>query len=35
MAFGIDDAIAAGLRIVEKFVPDPEARSAAEAELLV
>ncbi len=33
MAFGIDDAIAAGLRIVEKFVPDPEARSAAEAEL--
>ncbi len=33
MAFGIDDAIAAGLKIVDKFVPDPEARIRAEAEL--
>lgn len=33
MAFGIDDAIAAGLRIVDKFVSDPEARIKAEAEL--
>ena len=33
MAFGIDDAIAAGLRIVDKFVPDPEAKIRAEAEL--
>lgn len=31
--FGIDDAIAAGLRVLEKFVPDPEARAKAEAEL--
>lgn len=33
MAFGIDDAIAAGLRIVDRFVPDPEAKIRAEAEL--
>lgn len=33
MAFGIDDAIAAGLRVVERFVPDPEAKLRAEAEL--
>ena len=33
MAFGIDDAIAAGLKIVDKFVPDPEAKIRAEAEL--
>lgn len=33
MAFGIDDAIAVGLRIVDKFVPDPEAKIRAEAEL--
>ncbi len=33
MAFGIDDAIAAGLKIVDKFVPDPEAKLRAEAEL--
>lgn len=33
MAFGIDDAIAAGLKIVDKFVPDPEAKIKAEAEL--
>lgn len=33
MAFGIDDAIAAGLKIVDKFIPDPEARAKAESEL--
>lgn len=29
MAFGIDDALAAGLKIVDKFIPDPEARIKA------
>ena len=33
MAFGIDDAIAAGLKIVDKFIPDPEAKIKAEADL--
>lgn len=33
MAFGIDDAIAAGLKILNKFVPDPEARAEAEQQL--
>lgn len=33
MAFGIDDAIAAGLKIVDKFIPDPQAKIAAEAAL--
>lgn len=33
MAFGIDDAIAAGLKILDKFIPDPEARAKAEGEL--
>lgn len=33
MAFGIDDAIAAGLKVLDKFVPDPEARAKADAEL--
>lgn len=33
MAFGIDDAIAAGLKVLNKFIPDPEARAKAEAEL--
>lgn len=33
MAFGIGEAIAAGLRIVDKFVPDPEEKARAEAEL--
>jgi hypothetical protein len=33
MAFGIDDAISAGLQIVNKFVPDPAAKAQAEAEL--
>lgn len=35
MAFGIDDAIAAGLKVLDKFIPDPEARAKAEAELRV
>ena len=30
MSFGIDDAIAAGLQVINKFVPDPEARAKAE-----
>ena len=33
MAFGIDDAIAAGLKVLDKFVPDPEAKAKAEADL--
>jgi hypothetical protein len=33
MAFGIDDAISAGLQIVNKFVPDPNQRQEAEAAL--
>ena len=33
MAFGFDDAIAAGLKILDKFVPDPEAKAKAAAEL--
>ena len=31
--FGIDDAIAAGLKILDKFVPDPQAREEAEKAL--
>lgn len=33
MAFGIDDAIAAGLKILDKFIADPEAKAKAEFEL--
>lgn len=33
MAFGIDDAIAAGLKILDKFIPDPAQKSQAEGEL--
>jgi hypothetical protein len=33
MAFGIDDAIAAGLKVLDKFIPDPEAKAKAEADL--
>jgi len=33
MAFGIDDAIATGLKIIDKFIPDPEAKIKAEQEL--
>lgn len=31
--FGIDDAIAAGLKVLDKFVPDPAQKAKAEAEL--
>jgi hypothetical protein len=30
MAFGIDDAIGAGLQIINKFIPDPGQKQAAE-----
>ena len=33
MAFGIDDAVAAGLSVLNKFVPDPDAKIKAEADL--
>lgn len=33
MAFGFDDAVAAGLQVLNKFVPDPDAKIKAEAEL--
>jgi hypothetical protein len=33
MAFGFDDAIAAALKVLDKFVPDPQAKAKAEAEL--
>ena len=33
MAFGIDDAIAAGLKILDKFIADPEAKAKAQFEL--
>jgi len=33
MAFGIDDAIGAGLQILNKFIPDPAERAKAESEL--
>jgi len=33
MAFGIDNAIAAALKVLDKFVPDPQAKAKAEAEL--
>ena len=33
MAFGIDDAIAAGLKIVDKFIPDPELKAKMAQEL--
>lgn len=32
MAFGIDDAIAAALKIADKFIPDPAAKAAAALE---
>ena len=31
--FGIDDAIGAGLKILDKFIPDPEAKAKAAGEL--
>jgi hypothetical protein len=33
MAFGLDDAVAAGLKVLDKFIPDPAAKAQAEAEL--
>ena len=33
MAFGIDDAIAAGLKIIDKFIPDPELKAKMATEL--
>jgi hypothetical protein len=30
---GVDDAIAAGLQVLNRFIPDPNAKIAAEAEL--
>jgi hypothetical protein len=33
MGFGIGDAISAGLKVLDKFIPDPEAKAKAEAEL--
>lgn len=33
MAFGIGDAVAAGLKVLDKFVPDPAAKAQAESEL--
>ena len=33
MAFGIDDAIAAGLKVLDKFIPDPAEKAKAEAAL--
>jgi hypothetical protein len=31
--FRIDDAIAVGLKVIDKFIPDPEAKTKAESEL--
>ena len=31
--FGVDDAIAAGLKVLDKFIPDPAAKAQAEAAL--
>lgn len=33
MAFGIDDAIAVGMSIINKFIPDPAEKAKAAAEL--
>lgn len=32
--FGIDDAIALGMKVLDKVIPDPEAKAAAQARLL-
>lgn len=34
MAFGLDDIIAEGLKIINKFVPDPNAQAQASLELV-
>ena len=31
--FGIDDIVSAGLKIIDKVIPDPQAKAAAELEL--
>lgn len=31
--FGIDDAVSAGLKVLDKFIPDPAAKAKAETEL--
>jgi hypothetical protein len=33
MAFGLDDAIGAALKVLDKFIPDPTAKAKAEDEL--
>ena len=33
MSFGIDDAVAAGLKVLDKFIPDPAAKQQAEKDL--
>lgn len=33
MTFGIGEAVAAGLKVLDKFVPDPAAKAKAETEL--
>ena len=33
MTFGVAEAVAAGLKVIDKFVPDPEAKRKAEEEL--
>lgn len=33
MAFGIADAIGAGIKVLDKFIPDPAAKAQAEKEL--
>lgn len=33
MAFGLDDILGAGLKIIEKVIPDPAAKAQAEIEL--
>ena len=34
MAFGLDDIIAEGLKIINKFIPDPQAQVQAQLEML-
>jgi hypothetical protein len=33
MAFGLDDIVATGLKIIDKFIPDPAEKAKAESEL--
>ena len=34
MAFGLDDIIAAGLQIINKYIPDPQAAAQAQLEMM-